>query len=219
MKIKFILACLFIFILFFFVNGSFKKNNIENFCKNSFCQIDLNDNRCKCRFQKDDNKYSFDSPETCCDRNCIDLPLDECLENNPFTEVSYYCNVGGSCKKYTGTIVNSHISANNCGNDPLTNQLLLPYNTYEECSKSTDICEKYNVSSNTQNVNKDNCLKDVNCGYCTNECGEGKCISGNATGPSDLTKYYYCNANTKNNNNTYSYGNHVAYLLQNSNKG
>jgi hypothetical protein len=66
----------------------------------------------------------------------------------------------------------------------------------------------------TQIENKEQCLKDVNCGYCTNSNGVGKCISGNASKPMDLRKYYYCVPNQKNTNNfSYEYGNHMEFLM------
>ena len=189
-----------------------KCNNF--FDKNSFCQLNVDKNICTCKFQKDSNKYGFDSPETCCNKKCMEKPLEECLDNNDFSKINYYCNIGGKCKEYTGTIINSHISANNCGNDLLTNQILLPYDSLSECSKSLDVCDKYNVPNRSENINKYECLKDSNCGYCTNEYGGGKCISGNATNPLDLMKYYFCVPNAPSNKNNYTYGNHVEYLLQ-----
>ena len=223
MKLIFFLYVLLILLLIYILLNKINKyyKNIESYSdcnsfydKNSFCQVNVDKNICTCKFQKDDIKYGFDSPETCCNNNCMKRPLNKCLDNNDFSKISYYCNIGGQCKEYTGNIVNSHISANNCGNDPLTNQILLPYENYEECSKSLDVCDKYNVPNRSSNINKNECLKDVNCGYCTNEYGGGKCIAGNATGPLDLMKYYYCSPNAQNNKNNYVYGNHVAYLLQ-----
>ena len=193
--IIFILFVLFIIFILYYKNiiESYSNDTCNDFYdKNSFCQLNVDKNVCTCKFQKDSNKYGFDSPETCCKKKCAETPLEECLDNDDFTKVPYYCNIGGTCKQYIGTIFNSHISANNCGNDPLTNQLLLPYGSYEECSKSLDVCDKYNVPNRSEHVNKDECLKDVNCGYCTNSNGDGKCISGNASEPSDLMKYYYC---------------------------
>jgi hypothetical protein len=221
--IIFISILLILSLIYILVNNYYK--NIESYSnskdncniyydKNSFCQLNVDKNICSCKFQKDDNKYSFNSPEPCCTKICNDTPLEECLNNDNFSKISYYCNIGGKCKEYKGTIINSHISANNCGNDPLTNQLLLPYESYEECSKSLDICDKYNIPNRSKHINKNECLKDVNCGYCSNEYGDGKCISGNATGPSDLMKYYYCSPNETTDKDSYVYGNHVAYLLQ-----
>jgi hypothetical protein len=216
--ISLLLIIILIYILFnkYYKNiESFSDDNCNNFFdKNSFCSLDVDKNICSCNFQKDQNKYSFNSPETCCNKFCANIPLEECLDNDDFSKVSYYCNIGGKCTKYTGTIVNSHISANNCGNDPLNNQLLLPYESYEECAKNIDVCDKYNIPTRSNHINKDECLKDVNCGYCTNEYGNGKCIGGTATGPLDLMKYYFCSQNKSNNKNVYTYGNHVAYLLQ-----
>ena len=144
----------------------------------------------------------------------METPLEECLDNDNFSKINYYCNIGGECKEYTGTIINSHISANNCGNDPLTNQILLPYESLTECSKSLDVCDKYNVPNKSEHVNKNECLKNINCGYCTNEYGGGKCIAGNATNPLDFRKYYFCVPNAQSNKNNYSYGDHAEYLLQ-----
>ena len=197
------------------INVNTLTKNCNNFFdKNSFCQLNVDKNICTCKFQKDDNKYSFDSPETCCNKKCMETPLEECLDNDNFSKINYYCNIGGECKEYTGTIINSHISANNCGNDPLTNQILLPYESLTECSKSLDVCDKYNVPNKSEHVNKNECLKNINCGYCTNEYGGGKCIAGNATNPLDFRKYYFCVPNAQSNKNNYSYGDHAEYLLQ-----
>ena len=111
-------------------------------------------------------------------------------------------------------MISSQISANNCGMDPLNNQILLPFATKEECLRTIDVCDKYNIPRRSKNINREECLQDVNCGYCTNESGGGKCISGNASKPNDIEKYYYCKPNAKNNQNKYEYGNHSAYLLQ-----
>ena len=219
--ISLLLFLLILLLIYILINKYYK--NIESysnddcnkfFDKNSFCQLDVDKKICKCKFQKDNNKYGFNSPETCCNRKCKDIPLDECLDNTDFSKVSYYCNIGGNCKKYTGTIVNSHISANNCGNDPLTNQILIPYESCEECSKSLNVCDKYNISTRSDNINKNECLKDINCGYCSSENKGGKCIEGTETGPLDLIKYFYCSPNPTSSSNIYTYGNHVEYLLQ-----
>lgn len=184
----------------------------KNFYNNSQCNIDINKNKCDCTYQKDSIKYSFDSPEFCCKKKCNDIPLEECSPDAK-KSIPYYCNIGGECKEYQGTIMNSHISANNCGTDPLNNQLLLPYASLEECTKSVDICDKYNNSQNTPHINKTNCLADVNCGYCTNDEGGGKCIGGTISGPSDLNKYYYCQPYSRTSSNNYEYGNHAQYCL------
>ena len=228
MNILLILFVIFIILLFILLHCRYNNYQIKEsfsapdhctpfFSKNSFCTLNIDKNKCYCNFQKDDIKYTFQSPEDCCQRVCEELSPDQCVDRNNFTEIPYYCNIAGTCKKYEGTVVNSHISANNCGLDPLNNQLLLPYSSLSECEANIDPCDKYNNPMESDHVNKENCLKDVNCGYCTNDRGGGKCISGNASEPNDLQKYYYCNRNATTDANKYFYGDHVAYLLQKAN--
>jgi hypothetical protein len=186
------------------------KNLCDNYYKNSECALNVDDDTCNCKFQKDNIKYSFDSPEFCCKKRCNKNGVSNCNTCNK-NSIPYYCNIGGECIKYNGTIINSHISSNNCGIDPLNNQLLLPYTTIEECRKSVDICDKYNDPSNTPHSNRTNCLADNKCGYCTDNEGNGKCIPGTISGPLDLNKYYYCQPYSKTNN--YEYGNNAQYCL------
>ena len=212
-----------------YYHESFKNMNdskpIENnpdecntfFDKNSYCEYDIDEEICNCKFQKDDVKYIFNSPEPCCIKNCSKFSREKCVDNRNYTKVPYYCNIGGTCKEYEGTIISSHIAANNCGNDPLNNQILLPYASKEACQKSIDPCDKHNIPSRSANINKEECLKDVNCGFCTNDYGGGKCISGTAEGPLDLQKYFFCNVGATVNSNKYTYGNQMEYLLQPAN--
>ena len=184
------------------------------FTPNSYCQLNIDNNKCSCKFQKDDIKYTFTSPEPCCERDCQKRTPEECVKRNDFSKMPYYCNIGGKCVQYEGTIISSHIAANNCGTDMLNNQLLLPYADKEECLRTIDICDKYNIPDRSARVNRDECLKDVNCGYCSNEENKGKCISGTISGPQNLQKYFFCTPYQKDGQNNYEYGNHVAYLLQ-----
>ena len=197
---------------------NFKNEDVcKNFYKNSYCELNVDNKKCNCKLQKDNLKYLFNSPENCCQRNCQNLSPEECVEKKEFTSIPYYCNIGGECKKYTGTIIESHIATNNCGTDPLNNQLLLPYVSLEECKKDLNPCDKYNDPKKSSHINQAECIKDVNCGYCTNSTGGGKCIIGTAEGPADLQKYFFCNPQIKNNdnqNNRYIYGNHADYILQ-----
>jgi hypothetical protein len=184
------------------------------FSTNSFCTFNKDQKKCMCKFQKDEVKYLFDSLSSCCNRKCSSLSEDECVSDYGYGEMPYYCNIGGKCIEYKGIIISSHISSNNCGTDPLNNQLVFPFASLEECQKSVDPCDKYNNPNNTFRVNREGCLKDVNCGYCTNEnSSDGKCISGTATGPNDLQTYFYCDPNQKGGKNSYQYGNHATYLL------
>ena len=225
--ILFVILFLFLIILLKFkLNNyeSFKNINEENlddcnsfFDKNSYCEYDVDKDICNCKFQKDDVKYIFDSPETCCKKKCGNLSKEKCVDNRNYSKIPYYCNIGGKCKEYEGTIISSHIAANNCGNDPLNNQILLPYASKSDCEKSVDYCDRYNIPSLSENVNKAQCIKDVNCGFCNNDYGGGKCISGTAEGPLDMQKYFYCNPVSKTNDNKYIYGNHMDFLLQPAN--
>lgn len=192
----------------------FENNCSTEFKTNSFCQYNLNDEKCECIYQKDDIKLGFFSSPGCCDRICSKMSKEKCLKLEKSDEIPFFCNIGGKCIEQKGTILSRNISANNCGNDVLNNQILLPYASMKECEGSIDVCDKYNDPTKGKLENKENCLKDVNCGYCTNSQGVGKCISGNATEPNDLAKYYYCSNNYKTKEYSYQYGNHAAYLLQ-----
>lgn len=215
----YILLLIFLFAFMYFSNNvleTYSNSNTDNcnsfFDKDSLCALDIKNNKCTCRFQKDDNRYIFKSLDDCCKRNCEKLSAEECVSEESLTKMPYYCNIGGECKKYEGTIISSHISANQCGMDPLNNQLLLPYESLEQCSKSVNVCDKYNIPSQSVHVTKDNCLKDVNCGFCSNnDTDGGKCIEGTVSGPLDLQKYYYCTPDAKNSENKYTYGDHAIY--------
>lgn len=208
-----------IFLKEYYNNIISEENDNDNNCNsffidNSFCQWNNNDNKCECNYQKDDLRYSFNSPNSCCDRFCLSLPKDDCIKTTKYLEGKYYCNTGNECKEYKGIILNSKISANNCGNDPLNNQLILPYLTKEECEKSVDVCDKYNILNRPTGMNEAECIKDVNCGFCKNNTGGGKCISGTPEGPNDLQKYYYCVPGSTNEIFSYKYGDHMEFLLQ-----
>lgn len=194
---------------------SYKQNKCNDFySKNSYCTWDVDENRCECKYQKDSVKYIIDSPSYCCKRDCSKLLEKDCISTSKDTKINYYCNYGGKCNKYHGTMTRKKIAANYCGNDPLNNQIILPFASLDECDKSLDHCDKYNIPDRSMNINKSECLKDTNCGFCTNDDNGGKCISGTASGPNDLQRYYFCKPDSKKDVNKYIYGNHVAYLLQ-----
>jgi hypothetical protein len=204
----------------------------SNFYKNAFCQFDINSNKNMCKYQKDNVKIAFDAPDFCCNGGCKNISsshkssskesssmflnknnikensTENQIDNNLIsTETNYYCNIGGNCNKFNGTILNSHISTNNCGTDVLNNQLLLPYASYQDCSSSLNPCDKYNNPEWSYAKIKTECLKDVNCGICKNNDGKGKCVEGTATQPLDLEKYYTCGPDK------YEYGNHTEYII------
>jgi hypothetical protein len=219
-----LLIILIILILLFLKNKYFNinyKETFQNSCNKffkgkTFCQLNKNNNKCECKYQKNGINYPFIAPEPCCDNKCSKIKPEDCHEPNPKLQSSYYCNVAGKCLEYKGTIKNSRISQNNCGLDPLNNQLLLPYITKQECERRNNPCDKYNKLNESTIEKKDFCLKDTNCGFCTNSYGEGKCIGGTASGPNDILKYFYClprQTNTSKDNNKYEYGNRALYIL------
>jgi hypothetical protein len=137
----------------------------------------------------------------------IPCPTDEECDPRIQNKIHYWCTVQDKCYEKVGTEDASEISRNVCGTDVLNNQILFPYSSKEECEKRIDPCEKYNN-------NKEECLKNTNCGYCINtDVNQGKCISGTETGPNDLEKYYFCIPNQRNSINRYQYGNHALYIL------
>jgi hypothetical protein len=198
-------------------NKDFSCNNF--YSNNSFCTNDTNistnnNSVCNCNFQKDDLRYLFDSPETCCNRLCRKYSPEKCINTKPFLTEKYYCRDGNKCVENKGIILNSRISSNTCGNDPLNNQLLLPYSSIDECEKSITICDKHNIKERSSRINRQECLKDNNCGYCSNNTGEGLCIMGTASGPLDLEKYFYCTPQKVSKKYSYTYGDQMDFILQ-----
>lgn len=205
------------------------KNNCDG-VKNPFCSYDHDENKCKCVYQKDDLHINFPINNNCCSINCEKLNKDNCnisINNNIIeeenindnleisnNEIDFWCPLAGKCIKYKGVIGNNNISSNNCGYDILNNQLILPFSSEKECLSQIDPCEKYNDQNMSITERRKKCLSDVNCGMCINGEGDGKCISGNATQPNDLIKYYYCDPTKKGNDNKYIYGNQMEYILQ-----
>ena len=197
------------------INTAMKENTCsKEFLKDSFCQYNINEQKCECKFQKDDVKKSMFANPGCCDTLCSQYTREQCLQDSVDSQIDYYCPIAGKCQKGYGTIKSNHISANNCGTDILNNQIVLPFPTVEECNAQIDPCDKYNDPNTSHIDNKNNCLRDNQCGYCTNEYGKGKCINGTAEGPLDLQKYFYCVPTNRNNVFSYDYGNHASYILQ-----
>ena len=201
-----------IIFLFILINSSFTEHFKNNYCNpffknNTFCTYNVDTNTCGCTFQKDGVNIPYQAPETCCNNECSTKTKETCNTPIESKEGSYYCNINGKCKEYKGTIMNSHISANSCGTDQLNNQLLLPFTSKEMCESSLSPCDMYNNRKLSTDEKKSECLKNTNCGFCTNNFGFGKCIDGTAEGPIDLTKYQQCVVNPSSGNNfKYEYG-------------
>ena len=202
---------LLIIIIFFLINKMLKEpfqNKCNSFFKDkSFCTYSHDEKKCKCTYQKDGILIPFNSPEDCCKEKCLKKTKENCNDSIKEKEGNFYCNIGGQCKEYQGTIINSHISANNCGTDPLNNQLLLPFSDKESCESLMSPCDNYNNPKLSNDEKKKGCLTNTNCGFCTNEFGKGKCIEGTAEGPLDIIKYNKCVPLITNSTKyTYEYG-------------
>jgi hypothetical protein len=177
------------------------ENYINPFFKNkSFCTLDIDTNKCKCTYQKDSVNIPFNTSDNSCTNSCVNKSKESCNNDIVNKDIDYYCKHGNQCKKYIATTKNKYISNNNCGFEKLTNQLILPYLDRKSCISSINSCDKYNSGKKGQ---KNECLKNTNCGYCTNKYGDGKCIEGTASGPLDLQNN--CTINGK--INKYEYGN------------
>lgn len=193
-----------IIILFYSLNNYLiekYQNYVNPFYKDkSFCTYDNDEEKCKCTYQKDSINIPYKSPETSCNNKCINKNKENCNKEIK-DKLFYYCKKGNKCIKHEGTILNKYISNNNCGYDKLTNLLILPYLDQESCEKSINSCDKYNEINN-KDKRKEECLNNTNCGYCTNNFKQSKCIEGTAEGPLDLNNK--CSPNNK--ENKYEYG-------------
>lgn len=199
-----LIILLLIFIIFYISNLFFYEtfqNYINPFFKDkSFCTVNNKTQKCGCTYQKDGINIPFNTSEKSCNDNCSNKSKEKCNNKIIDKDIYYYCKHGKKCKKYNATIKNRYISNNNCGFDKLTNQLILPYLDKESCESSINSCDQYNSGGKGM---KEKCLKNTNCGYCTNSYGDGKCIEGTASGPLDLQSN--CSQNSK--TNKYEYGN------------
>lgn len=196
-----ILIYLIFYALNYFTTENFQ-NYVNPFYKNkSFCSFDKDSKKCKCTYQKDGINIPYNSPASACNYECLNKDEKNCVSKNNQQD-NYYCIDGNQCKEYKGSIQNKYISINNCGIDKLTNLLKLPYATKESCESSIKACDKYNDSKLSKSERKKKCLQDTNCGYCSNQFGDGKCVEGTASGPLDLNNN--CSANSK--TNKYEYG-------------
>ena len=197
MNSKNIILILLLLFFFFRLFNYNKKENYENRAgcpdvlknKSNFCNWSLDENKCKCVFQKDNLNHQFDSFSPCCNNICETRNEDNCVKDRG---VYYWCIRDNKCVKQNAYIDNNRISGNNCGLDVLTNNVLRPYTDKESCLRDIDPCSKYK--------NKNDCIKDNNCGYCTNINNVGKCVEGTASGPINLFKYNFCVPNRRNRN-------------------
>ena len=155
----------------------------------SFCQYNIRLKKCGCYFQKDGINKAFKAPEDCCKNKCVDYDEKDCNFNDKLYRMNYFCNIAGKCLEYSGTSLNSRISENSCGLSRLSQNLVLPYQTKEQCEKDNNECKVHNDPYRSSTYNKKQCLKNPNCGFCTNEFSEGICVEGNSDGPLDKLKF------------------------------
>jgi hypothetical protein len=118
----------------------------------------------------------FKDNETCIGKDNI---IEE--EDNRY----YYCQSDGKCTRRLIDI--KHASANNCDYNNLSERMNPAFIKSNVCNESLDTC-------GTFNTNKEKCITNSNCGWCTDSTGNGKCVSGTPTGPNNQT--YKCKPQT-----------------------
>ena len=205
----YLLICLIVIFYYFFLfrNLNEKYTNQCSVTKkyNKFCTWNHNSDICTCAFQQGDTNVSFPISNDCCSKKCNMLPKELCQYTGKKSTRFYWCPVANKCEKFPAYINESMISANNCGYDKLTNQKIYPYLSEEDCKKAIEPCDIYNNKNSSDNKNRDDCLNNTYCGWCTNNNGIGKCVSGTASGPINIYKYNFCKIDNKGNTNSYSY--------------
>ena len=223
--IFFVILLILYIILYVILNNKYNINDIEKYeniiktdkrsCpkiinkNNSFCVWAKHQKKCQCKYQKDSVDITFPVFPDCCKEDCSKKNENNCEDINkkPFP-FYYWCVSENKCKKYRGFINKNNVSANNCGIGALTNQLLHPHYSEDECKKSISICNKFNDNSIDS---KKKCLNNRLCGWCTNNSGLGKCIEGTPIGPIDYNKYS-CRPNNKD-GNSWQIGNPTSYII------
>ena len=110
-------------------------------------------------FKKDRLNYTFPVPDKCCPIDCGSLSKSQCISRgNTDSEIEtsyYFCPNKGVCERLIAYQDADRVSSNFCGIDTLTNQLIYPYLTEEECSNNISQCSKYNdlsINEKKQNV-------------------------------------------------------------------
>ena len=206
-----------------------KNKNIENFnshhvnntnecpkIKNqtSFCKWNYNDKKCYCSYQPGLAYTNFPQNPNCCEKSCSELSEDECQRDNTEGNVMYYCPINGECQEFMGYKNSTKISANTCGLDKLNYQTIYPFLSKRDCQLSINQCDLYNNTNLTSSEQKEKCLEQTFCGWCTNNLGVGKCIEGTASGPNNIYKYNFCKVDNTSSNNSYTHGSNLEFNIQ-----
>lgn len=129
--------------------------------------------------------YSHHEDNECCIRKCY---------RNIKNKEPYYCQKGltNECvKKYA-----KNKKSRYCGYHQLFQTPAKIYDKYNDCLNGVN---KY------RNLSKEQCLQHQGAGWCTDYLGEGKCVPGSPTGPTNLLKYYQCYPNQRGNKNAWTF--------------
>ena len=106
--------------------------------------------------------------------------------------VPRYSSINGKCSR-----TNKYMGADVLGVS------IQGYSSKDECLANNDICQKYN---------KDDCLKQSSCGYCSNKRG-GMCLSSTPDGPVD-TQYKMCHPSSDiKTDNKFTMGEPIGHIL------
>ena len=206
--VVFAFVLLFLFIILYLNNESFDKysNMKEHFgvqCQDEsnttdFCAWNVNNKTCYCTYQPGLTRTNFPQNPSCCDKSCAELSEEDCnlMPNPQYNNINYYCPIDGQCQKFIGKTSNDMISTNTCGYDKLNYQTIYPFLTKADCEQFLDPCGVNNNDKYSISEQRESCLNNEFCGWCTNDQGIGQCISGTATGPVNIYKYNFCQANT-----------------------
>lgn len=212
----------------YYINKN-KNNNIENFnshqmnnrdkCskidnQTNFCNWNSNDKKCYCSYQPGLAYTNFPQNPDCCEKSCSELSEDDCQKDNLEGNVKYYCPINSECQEFIGYKNSTKISANTCGLDKLNYQTIYPFLSKRDCQLSINQCDLYNNTNLTSSEQKEKCLEQTFCGWCTNNLGVGKCIEGTASGPNNIYKYNFCKLDNSSLNNSYTHGSNLEFNIQ-----
>ena len=157
---------------------------------NKECQKVRNGYKCKCK-----NGYLTENCENPCESQCTESPLAECVVNSA-GHVSCKCKVFSesypqcSCRRYCGSKESAHCTNNpfegycKCnegyfGSPPNCKKIVSVINV--KCRKKCPRGKKCFITNNGQEIC--GCLNDDCSPFCSNNCGNGKCVI-TAAGPS-----------------------------------
>lgn len=123
-------------------------------------------------------------------QNKIKKNNDRCISK--FDLKPYYCKYHDMCiKKYSKFDDDRY-----CGFYMLYDYPAIIYNSFEECNNNLNIYSR---------LNKNQCLKTSDAGWCTDYRGDGLCVPGTPEGPINQIRYNMCIPNQRSNKNSWKY--------------